>query len=91
MKDDYIRVEKAAELEAKIKLYISIAEYEENKIKAERFEFKNNDKKALDVYQNILFALTHDDVDDALQRGLIDEVEAKIRFLQEELISSNHQ
>lgn len=46
---------------------------------AKKAEFKGNKKKALDKYYEALYFLQHDDVDDALQRDSINNIEAKIK------------
>ncbi len=48
---------------------------------ARKAEFKGNTKKALDQYQEALYFLKTDEVDDSLQAGAISEIEAKIKEL----------
>lgn len=50
---------------------------------ARKAEFKGNKKKALDQYQEALFFLLNDDVDDSLQSEHIKSLEAKICQLTE--------
>ena len=50
---------------------------------AEKAEFKGNAKKALDQYQEALYFLKTDNVDDAKQAELIAKLEAKIVELKE--------
>jgi hypothetical protein len=49
---------------------------------ARKAEFKGNAKKAVDQYQEALFLLRNDDVDDACQAEEMSQIEAKIRELQ---------
>lgn len=51
--------------------------------KAKKAEFKGNKKKALDQYQEALYFLKTDEVDDSLQKEHIKEIEAKIKDLSE--------
>lgn len=48
---------------------------------ARKAEFKGNMKKAVDPYQEALFFLSNDDVDDAGQAEEIGRIEAKIQEL----------
>lgn len=50
-------------------------------IKAQKYEFKGNLKKAKEVYMDALFELKHDDVPNELQKDLIHEVEDNLRRL----------
>jgi len=48
---------------------------------ASKAEFKGNVKKAIDQYQEALFFIRNDDIDDTQQRFEISEIETKIRKL----------
>lgn len=48
---------------------------------ARKAEFKGQKKKALDQYQEALYFLRSDEIDDSLQAGKIGEIEAKISEL----------
>lgn len=48
---------------------------------AKKAEFKGNTKKAIDQYQEALFFLLNDDVDDSQQRADIARIEGKIKEL----------
>ncbi|MFX0203769.1 MAG: hypothetical protein ACFFCW_47325, partial [Candidatus Hodarchaeota archaeon] len=48
---------------------------------ARKAEFKGQDKKALDQYQEALYFLRSDEIDDSLQAEKIGEIEAKISEL----------
>ena len=48
---------------------------------ARKAEFKGQKKKALDQYQEALYFLRNDEIDDSLQAGKIGEIEAKISEL----------
>lgn len=48
---------------------------------ARKAEFKGQKKKALDQYQEALYFLRSDEIDDSLQAGKIAEIEAKISDL----------
>lgn len=61
-----------------VRAYINAEELKDIEIKAERFEFKENYKKALDLYQDALFFLKKDDIDDAEQQSDIERIEGKI-------------
>ena len=50
---------------------------------AQKAEFKKNYKKALDQYQEALFFLKTDDIDDSLQADIIGKLERKIRELED--------
>lgn len=64
-----------------VKQFTHKAEFEDLLEKAEKEEFKGNNKKAIDKYKDILFFLKKDDIDDTLQEPLITRIEAKIREL----------
>ena len=57
---------------------VTLANYEEA---AQKAEFKGNTKKAIDQYQEALFFLLNDDVDDSRQQSHINRIEAKIKKL----------
>ena len=48
---------------------------------ARKAEFKGNVKKAIDQYQEALFFIRNDDIDDTQQRFEINEIETKLREL----------
>jgi predicted DNA-binding protein YlxM (UPF0122 family) len=48
---------------------------------AEKFEFKGQQKKALDQYYEALYFLKKDDIDDSLQKDKINFIESKIKEL----------
>jgi len=50
-------------------------------LKAQKYEFKGNLKKAKEVYMDALFELKNDDIPDYLQASLIQEVEGHLRRL----------
>lgn len=57
---------------------VTLSNYEEA---AQKAEFKGNIKKAIDQYQEALFFLLNDDVDDSQQQSDINRIEAKIKEL----------
>jgi len=68
-----------------IELYLNKEELKEIEIRAERFEFKGNFKKALDTYQDALFFLRKDNYDDSSQQKDIQRIERKIAEMEENL------
>ena len=48
---------------------------------ARKAEFKGNVKKAIDQYQEALFFIRNDDIDDTQQRFEINEIETKLTEL----------
>ncbi|MCZ2260629.1 hypothetical protein [Sporosarcina sp. G11-34] len=72
------------ELSVSIIKYIHQTEYEDLLIKAEKEEFKGNKKKAIDRYQDVLFFLMKDDIDDDIQAVEIMALENKIEELSKE-------
>ncbi|MEE8592400.1 MAG: hypothetical protein V3T35_13880 [Spirochaetia bacterium] len=73
------------ELETNARRFMHRAELQGFLTEAEKAEFKGNKKKALDQYQEALFFLQRDDIDDRLQKNQIGDVEAKVRELSEEV------
>lgn len=71
-----------------IKTYINKAELEDIEVKAERYEFKENYKKALDLYQDALFFLKKDEIDDAQQKEDFKRINNKIEKMRT-LINGN--
>lgn len=65
--------------------FIHKAEYNDLLEKAEKEEFKSNTKKAIDKYQDVLFFLRRDDIDDRLQAAEIEKIESKINSLSGQL------
>lgn len=54
---------------------------------ARKAEFKGNVKKAIDQYQEALFYIKNDDIDDSLQVELITNIELKLQELTRETLS----
>ncbi|WP_342537294.1 hypothetical protein [Sporosarcina sp. FSL K6-3508] len=79
LQDDYGYLNE--ELGIRVMKYIHDAEYQDLLLKAEREEFKENHKKAIDKYKDVLFFLAKDDIDDNLQREIIQNIERKIEDL----------
>ena len=73
------------ELETNARRFMHQVELQGFLTEAEKAEFKGNRKKALDQYQEALFFLQRDDIDDRLQKNQIGDVEAKVRELSEEV------
>ncbi len=73
------------ELETNARRFMHRAELQGYMTGAEKAEFKGKPKKALDQYQEALFFLQRDDIDDRLQKHQIEDVEAKVRELLEEV------
>jgi len=69
------------ELELEIHAFIHKANYEGLVLEAEKFEFKDNVKKAIDKYQEALFFLKRDGIPDEQQQELISSLETKIEEL----------
>jgi len=72
---------KLDQLEARIRHFSHEKQLNEYLEAARKAEFKGEKKKALDRYQEALYFLRNDDIDDSLQRGKICEIEAKISEL----------
>lgn len=66
-------------------VYINDQEYNDFIMKAERFEFKENWKKALDAYQDTLFFLKKDELLDDEQTEKFQHVYAKIKEVEERI------
>jgi hypothetical protein len=62
--------------------YIKLSDFTE---KARRAEFKGNLKKALDQYQEALYFLKNDEIANSFQNKDIEEVQSKIKELQQKL------
>ncbi|EIJ79175.1 hypothetical protein PB1_16499 [Bacillus methanolicus PB1] len=67
-----------------IQHFIHKVELDDLILKAEKFEFKGNNKKALEQYQEALFFLKKDDIPDQKQDDLIRKLENKINSLKED-------
>lgn len=79
LEDDYGYSNK--ELGSRVFKFIHDAEYTDLLTKAEKEEFKGNNKKAIDRYQDVLFFLKKDEIDDSEQRTDINYIENKINSL----------
>lgn len=69
------------ELTIQVFQFIHQVEFEDLLLKAEKEEFKGNTKKAIDKYQDLLFFLKKDHIDDHYQEDEIKEIEDKISEL----------
>jgi cytidylate kinase len=69
------------ELEKEVKLFIHRAKLQGYLEAARKAEFKGQIKKALDQYQEALYFLRNDDVNDAIQTEEIAQIEGKIAAL----------
>ena len=69
------------ELEMKLKMYIHEAQLNLYIDTAKKAEFKGQIKKAIDQYQEALFFIKNDSIDDALQDKEIKDIEKKIEEL----------
>ena len=65
----------------RLKLLMHKAKIEGFINEAKKAEFKGNTKKAIDQYQEALFYIENDDVDDALQSDLINQVQERLKSL----------
>ena len=65
----------------RLKLLMHKAKIEGYINEAKKAEFKGNTKKAIDQYQEALFYIENDDVDDSLQSDLINEVKKRLAVL----------
>ena len=65
----------------RLKLLMHKAKIEGYINEAKKAEFKGNTKKAIDQYQEALFYIENDDVDDSLQSDLINEVKKRLATL----------
>lgn len=72
---------KIDQLEARIRHFSHEKQLNEYLEAARKAEFKGKKKKALDQYQEALYFLRSDDIDDSLQAEKISEIEAKISEL----------
>lgn len=84
LQDDYGYVNESLGIEAI--QFIHQSEYQDLLLRAEKEEFKENYKKAIDRYKDVLFFLRKDEIDDSLQKDKIDFVENKIDNLSKEII-----
>jgi len=69
------------DLEHMIRRFIHTTELNGYLAEAEKAEFKGNARRALDQYQEALFFLRNDEIEDQLQSDRIGEIEQKIRKL----------
>lgn len=69
---------KAETLESRIKKFTHETQLNAFLEKAHKYEFKGQKKKALDQYQDALFFIKNDDIDDDIQKKEIVKLEAKI-------------
>jgi hypothetical protein len=69
--------------EARIRGYAQETQLNEYLEKAKKAEFKGDKKKALDQYQEALYFLKTEEIDDSMQDEHIQEIEAKIKELSE--------
>lgn len=67
----------------RLKLLMHKAKIEGYINEARKAEFKGNTKKAIDQYQEALFYIENDDVDDTLQSDLINQVKERLMALAE--------
>lgn len=81
----YVDQKKVVASVAFVKDYMHHAELQDIKTKAERFEFKENYKKALSYYQDVLFFLRKDDIEDSLQTKEIKRLEQKIKEMKRKI------
>jgi len=65
----------------RLKLLMHKAKIEGYINEAKKAEFKGNTKKAIDQYQEALFYIENDDVDDSLQSDLINQVKERLAAL----------
>jgi hypothetical protein len=65
----------------RLKLLMHKAKIEGYINEAKKAEFKENTKKAIDQYQEALFYIENDDVDDSLQSDLINQVKERLAAL----------
>ncbi|MBA7619399.1 hypothetical protein ES703_26738 [subsurface metagenome] len=69
------------QMEIEVKYFIHKIKLDDFIEKAQKFEFKGNKKKALDQYQEALYFLKTDEINDSFQKGEIEEIEKKINEL----------
>jgi hypothetical protein len=73
------------ELETRVKDFLHSTHMNAFMDEARKHEFKGNKKKALDQYQEALYFLLTDEIDDAQQQEIIAEIKGKIEELSKEL------
>ncbi len=83
--NEYIDKDKVRKSAMAVQLFINQEQLKDYELKAERFEFKANYKKALDLYQDALFFLKKDDIDDSEQAKDIQRIEKKIEEMRERI------
>lgn len=76
-------INKLNEGEKKIKSFIHVTQLNEFIEEAKKAEFKGQKSKALDKYQEALYFLQTDEIDDSLQEEKIGEIKSKISELSE--------
>jgi len=81
-RNEYTDKSRLEECKVSIENYIHQVQIEELKEKAERLEFKGQYSKAAAAYQDALFFIHRDNVDDSLQEEEISEFERKIEAMQ---------
>lgn len=74
-------IETLKQMEIEVKHFIHKIKLDDFIEKAQKFEFKGNKKKALDQYQEALYFLKTDEINDSFQKGEIEEIEKKINEL----------
>ena len=80
--DPLVSRDMLAELRETVKLAQSQFEMEADLSKAAKHEFKGQTDKAIDAYQEALWKLLNDDIDDSLQAEAIENLKAGIERLQ---------
>ncbi len=78
---DRVRLDKLDELEARVRHFSHETQLNAYIEEARKAEFKGQKKKALDQYQEALFFLRNDDIDDSLQEEKIRDIQLKISEL----------
>ena len=73
------------DLEKRIKIYIHKKQLNSFLDEAHKADFKGNNKKALDQYQEALYFLKTDKIDDGLQKSEIVQIQSKINELQKKI------
>jgi hypothetical protein len=81
-KPELINPDLINDLENKVKKYVQEIQLQSYLENAKKAEFKGNVKKAIDQYQEALYFLKNDDIDDSLQKEQISTIENKIFKLQ---------
>ncbi len=82
-REDFGNYPEFDKLEERVKCFSHETQLNEFIEKAKKAEFKGNKKKALDQYQEALYFLKTDEIDDSMQDEHIQEIEAKIKELSE--------